>query len=288
MANQWAAPTWTDGDFTAATACSLPAFSSPIPSESDAYLFTQDFCQFLANWSAATYGTAHPSSGQTPDYSDWKLINEGERRDMGAGIVRWTRTYAKLPDSFNDWETASYTFIGSAPGAFDAITSNRVGRLRFSELVTSKVIHDYFLIPSTFTDPITGGNITATVPGDIPVIRALAYCIQFMYGSPSTQYGGYWYRQDYVCDDHVDSVPGGFLYVTTPTATEYQAMVSDASSNGWNSTVTNQVLTGTSPVLVDLNASTYGGQFVAEDSRLARFQGAGTIWERQTRYILAK
>jgi hypothetical protein len=288
MANQWPAPSWIDGDFTTAKACGLPVFASPIPSAADGYVFTQDFCQLLTNWSAATYGTAHPSSGKTPDYSEWILINEGPRQDVGGGVIRWTRTYAKLPASYDDWESLSYTFIGSAPGAFGAITSAQVGRLRFSEIVTARVKHDFFIVPSTFTDPITGTAVAATVPGDIPVIRALAYCIQFKYGSPQVQYGGYWYRQDYVCDAAVESTPGGQLYVTTPTATEYAAMIDDATANGWNATSTLQVLAGNDPVLVDLNSTTYGGQFVAEDSKLLRYQGSGNIWERVTRYILAK
>ena len=286
MANQWASPDYVDGDFTTAKACGLPVFQSPVPSSADAYIFSQDFCQFLANWSAATYGTAHGSSGKTPDYSAWKLINEGPREDIGNGVVRWKRTYAKLPDSFDDWETTSYNFIGTAPGSFGGLSTSQNGRLRFSELVTARVKHDFFLVPSSFTDPITGDHVTATTAGDIPVVRALAYCQQFVY--LGVQYGGYYYRQDYVSDAYVSSNPGGDLFQTTPSGTQYQAMVDDAAIHGWNATASLQKLTGTAPVLVDTAATVYGGQLVAEESRLFRYQGSGPIWERLTRYILAR
>src|SRR5206468_728564 len=111
---QWPAPLYTDDTsaarFSTAQPCSLPQFSSPIAETSAEYVFTQDFMQFRANFTATALNTVHPSSGMTPDYSTFFLVNEGERRDIGGGVVRWTRTYGKKPSSYSDFETYPYSF----------------------------------------------------------------------------------------------------------------------------------------------------------------------------------
>jgi hypothetical protein len=107
------------------------------------------------------------------------------------------------------------------------------------------------------------------------------------------QYGGYFYRQDYV-SDYLLSTTVGWLTVSTPSATDYQNMIADAAANGWGAGKSFQVLGGTSPVLVDVASlntaghTYYKGQLVAEDSSLERWQNAGSIWVRKTIYVLAR
>src|SRR6266851_4505981 len=113
MANQWPTATYIDGDFTTAQPCSLPVFSSPISATTDEYTFTQDFIIARASYTATALNTLHPSNGKTPDYSSFWLVAEGERRDIEGGMVRWTRTYAKKPASYSDFETYPYSFIGT-------------------------------------------------------------------------------------------------------------------------------------------------------------------------------
>src|SRR5690348_5458176 len=110
MANQWPTATYTDLITATPVACSLPQFSSPIPGNTKEYFFTQDFMCLRptagVDLSVDITGTpvAHPSAGLSPDYSGFYLVAEGERRDMGGGMVRWTRTYARVPDSYSDFE----------------------------------------------------------------------------------------------------------------------------------------------------------------------------------------
>lgn len=206
MADQWPAPVYTDGDFTVATPCSLPVLSSPIPGLNEENVLRQDFMQLRKNFSPLALNTAHPSSGATPDFSAWKLVEEGERQDMGCGVVRWTRTYAKKPSSHTEFETYGYNYIGFY-GAFGINTTSATGRQRFSFVARSKVVYDYYLIAAT------GGDYTAVT--DIPIIDATLYLVQ----AGSVLY------TDYLAD----SPP--FATATSPDRTTYEGwMTTDAGT----------------------------------------------------------
>jgi len=81
--------------------------------------------QFRKDFAALALNTVHPSGGLTPDYSTFRLVSEGDRRDMTGGVVRWPRQYAIVPDTYSDFETYPYSFIGSTT-IVDAITITRV------------------------------------------------------------------------------------------------------------------------------------------------------------------
>lgn len=288
MANQFPSPTfldggldWTNGgsgnaDWTVAQPVSIPRFSSPIPATTKEYTFEQDFQQLRANFSALALNTPHFSAGMTPDYSAFLLVNEGPRQDIGGGAVRWTRTYAKVPDSYFEPEPFAYTFIGSAvpwPG-------NVVVRGRHTNLVTSRIVHDFFLV-----DPTLSADAPPIYKSEynIPRILGMVYCTQ--YTSGGTTYGGIWAAADELLDPTVN------VFGTFPTPSQYQAMVADAVNNGWNATIT-QIITNQTTVLgipttlVDTSLTVRGGILPAENSRLNRWRG--NIFERQTRYILAE
>ena len=84
---------YQDGTFTVAKAVTLPVFSAPFPGVNVDYVLTQDWVIDLANYSPLALDTAHP------DYPTFKLAQESEKRDLGGGVVQWTRTYWKLPDA---------------------------------------------------------------------------------------------------------------------------------------------------------------------------------------------
>jgi hypothetical protein len=295
MADQWPAPDFIDGNMATAQPCSLPVLSSPIPGSSVEYLLTQDFMQLRKNVSAAAIGTAHPSSGKTPDYSSFVLVSEGPKQDQGNGVCRWTRTYAALPASHDEWESYVYNFVGSSP--VGPLSSAYVGRYRFSKRVTCRVQHDYYIVMAgTPTDYLKNSA------GDIPIIRSFDYVQQYLV--TSTQYGSWYQKSDYLSDSALAGVNVGTLLPTVPTETQYASMMKDAASNGWNAGTAHQILTTDAPPLVNLSgAQTYNttqtaftkrnfpavtsfyGQLVAEDSILSRWQG--NIYLRQTRLVLA-
>ena len=294
MSLQWPLPTYTDGDFTVAAPIGIPVFNSPLPNTTAQYVFKQQFMQYLANVSPLALNTAHPSAGLFPDYSAYYLIAESEKEDCGGGVVKWWRTYSAIPASYNDWGDLAYNFIGAGP--IGAMTSGNVGRLRSTDRVKCRIQNDFFMIGVGFTDPITGAVVSSgsfTSPGIIPEIWALQYCQQVIISG--TQYGGLFYKQDYVCDSVTIDANVGWLVQTTPTATQYAAMVLDAAKNEWGATASRQVLdTSGSVALVSITSPTvssptvYGGQLVAENSTIERWQRSGNIWVRKTKYILAQ
>jgi hypothetical protein len=257
----------------------LPQFSSPLPNTSTEYVLQQDFMQFRANFSALALNTAHPSSGLTPDYSAFKLVAEGERRDMGGGIVRWTRTYAKVPDNYSDWESYSYPFIGMTTLQPDGTL---ITRLQQAWLVSTRLQHDFFL---------TGTGGSYSTPGDIPIIMAQVYVFQTTWPT-SAILGG-------IVTETQSLNPAAAVVKTWPTSEQYNAMISDALTNSWSATVSSVVLyndntisgppgalTGHMAGAVNTGSSVLGGQIAVETSKIIRWQG--NIWERTTRYALAQ
>ena len=157
-----------------AAACSLPVLSSPIPATSAEYVLLQDFMQLRANFAATALNTAHPSAGLTPDFSAFVLVEEGERRDVGNGLVRWTRKYALAPEAWDYSESYAYTFIGFqglianysgfGGGTFNPVVAT--GRIPQSWVVSSRVHNEYFLV---------GAGQTYASSAAIPVVKRQQY-----------------------------------------------------------------------------------------------------------------
>lgn len=234
---------WTDGTWTSAEAVSGVQFSSIISGIAGVQVLTQDFEVLAASYSPLALSTAHAT------YTSYYLVGESNFRDLGGGIVRFTRTYAAVPSSYTEWETFNYSFVGIT-GEYGINVETITGRGRYAENVISKIVHEFFHCKS--------GETYAT-PGAVPVILPTYFC-----------YVSIHYPIDWTAA------------ATEPTSAEYIAAVTDAKTNGWSATVSSQTIDGTGAV----TASTYGGLLVAEQSRLTRWQG--NIWERVTRYVLAQ
>src|SRR2546430_4183415 len=81
--SQWADPTYVDGLLDVAAPCGIPVFSSPIKATTAEYVFTQAWCCSRKGFAALPLNTPHPSAGQFPDYSSFRLVAEGTRSDIG-------------------------------------------------------------------------------------------------------------------------------------------------------------------------------------------------------------
>jgi hypothetical protein len=260
MSDQWSDPIYTDGDLDTAAACGLPVFSAPIAASTKEYLFTQEWMCSRKAFAITPLNTPHPSAGQFPDYSAYRLVDEGPRTDMGGGMVKWVRTYAIVPDSHDEFESYSYQFIGFQ--TFLGISI--VGRNRFARIVTSRVAHDYFLVGA-------GGYPTA---GDIPRVAATRYVAKTVgNAAPEPESTS---DVEYLSNIGYPNVP----YGTTPSRTQYEQWLAAAAADGWSAAPVGYQIDEE-----DLYDGT-GGQIIAEDSRLTRWKG--NIYLRQTRYILAQ
>ncbi len=181
--------------------------------------------------------------------------------------MRFTRTYAVPPQSWDDWETYAYNLIAYLnPYYLTLIRARRVANL------PCRVRRDYFLeigsagnLTVTLQDgtayTLTGGKVT--VPGTIAVNHATVYV--------SGRAGG-----------HNVAFPTDALEAyTIPTETTYDAMTVDAATNSWSAAIYSQTIATNG----DVTDSGNGGQITAEDSKLTRWMGP--IWCRETRYVLA-
>ena len=172
MSLQWPAPDYASVGLSTAAACSLPEFFPISPATTDEYAFRQDFMQLRANFAPTALDTVHPSAGLTPDFSSYFLVKEDDRKDAGNGLVKWTRTYAKLPASYDDYESFAYNYIGYGGvielgnlhfGAYVAVT----GRPRFTRIVDSRVNNVFYQTADPQTDIpsilgqryLTGGSL---------------------------------------------------------------------------------------------------------------------------------
>jgi hypothetical protein len=224
---------WQDGDWTVASASGGKEKTFPFEGDPDAFLTTQSFVQFFANFARL------PLNSVDPDDPISYLVAESELTDLGGGVVSWNRTYARIPSARNEYESFAYTFPGfvatlaqrqTTPWALPSGTHTAVddpGRSPKTESVTSRLLHEYFLV---------GANGQYDTADDIPSTPAQTYVYGAFFGSNA---GG----------DVPDRLlwPAttilGYVNGTSPTKEAYKALV------------------------------TAGSEIVAEDSKLKRWRG---------------
>lgn len=243
---------WTDGDYTVATAVSNVELSQPFKRDKGMYLLSQKFWQFLANFVPLALNTPYPSV----PYTSYVLVSESQLRDLGGGIVEWERTYAQVPASRDDWTTIGYQFIGyfGTQGNFIATPGTIIGRPRQTVTVPCRVQNDYYLVGTggTFTTPDLIPNIleqkyywpqgTLSAGVFIPIYPPIGSLDDIMHGLATDDI---WNKEDF-----------GALNPTVPSRTEYEALI------------------------------TAGTEIVAESSKITSWQG--NIFQRQTSYIKAR
>lgn len=251
------APLFNDGDFTTAQPQGLPKSEAPLPNTSTVYLIRQDFVQFAANFTALAFNTAYPIA----PYTNFVLVEEGPRTDMGGGLVKWTRTYAKVPDSYSEFESFIYQYVGFI-GTWGWQVSIS-GRATVTLKTMSRVQRDFYLVgPSgSFSDP-----------GGIPTTQTQKYRVNV------SGYTSWWLDVEAIGD----SPP--LNEATSPTRALYTTWIANALASGWSSP--NVVSTWGTPGAPVFNAPSGGGQLCAEDTQLSRWKG--NIWMATTRFVLAQ
>ncbi|HOP99105.1 MAG TPA: hypothetical protein PLK78_16935 [Verrucomicrobiota bacterium] len=149
-----------DGDFTVATACSAARKSFPFPGDNTSFIVEQDFMQFFANFTPLALSTPHPT------FTDAYLVEETPLQDLGGGVARWTRRYAQIPATRNEYEAFAYQFVGYIGITWGINVPTFPGRHRFTKTVVSRLKHEYFLCAT---------GQTYETPDLIPIIPAQAY-----------------------------------------------------------------------------------------------------------------
>jgi len=147
---------WQDGDYTTPLRDGARRWLRPFDDNFAQVMFEQDYQQFEDSFSPLTLDT--PSD----DFSDAYLVREGELSALGGGVVKWTRTYARIPASREVFEGYSWLIPGIGTGALfggQGITSatNAAGVTTLNcSGDTTAAIGDNVSISYTFVDGVTG------------------------------------------------------------------------------------------------------------------------------------
>ena len=147
---------WQDGDYTTPLPDGARRWLRPFDDNFAQVMFEQDFQQFEDNFAPLTLDT--PSD----DFSDAYLVREGELSALGGGVVKWTRTYARIPENREVFEGYSWLIPGIDTGlVFAAVaitsTSDELGVTTISCAgTTNAAIGDSVSISYTFVDIRTG------------------------------------------------------------------------------------------------------------------------------------
>lgn len=229
-----------DGILGIAAPTGVRRWSAPFP-DNILVMFDLDFVQRMTHWKPL------PLDTKDRDSPSFVLVSESAIQRTGGGMGRWTRTYATVPPSRNDFESYVMTYpgmIGSTVsfGSGPAITID-AGRKAFSTRVTARLQYDYFHV---------GFSPGIKTPQDIPIIEGFEVLI----AGPIRGF-------------EADLLGAN----TAPTAQQYADMTRQAT-----------VLPPPSPFSPAVFPVVSGSrEIAAEDSTLSRWMG--NIWQRTTRYV---
>lgn len=112
----------------------------PFPRCPTAIVYRTRYQQLRAFYSRPQPGAAHPNVPQA------YFGDDVEFQDRLNGMVEWTRVWTTLPQSWNDYEPYSYSYPGYVRFSGPNSNAANIGRVEFTQTVTSKLPRDYFLV----------------------------------------------------------------------------------------------------------------------------------------------
>lgn len=217
----------TDGTFTTATLCSPYRITLPIERDITAKIVEQDFMVAYGSYTPLALDTAHATVGTA------YLVRESSPTQVGNGIIQFTRVYATVPASRDEFESFSYTFPGlwstdGNPPYNQYWTSGADGgRDPFSDKVVSRLRYEYFHCKT---------GATYETPDEIPVLQGLEISLTTNADA----------RMEYLLPE------GEFAADTVPSREDWETLAAGGTGLG----------TGAND-----------GEFIAEDSTIEPYMG---------------
>jgi hypothetical protein len=191
-----------DGLLTTAQVQGGARKSFPFEGDVSSFIVEQDYMVNLANYSPLALSTAHGT------YTSAYLVRESALENLGAGVVKFTRTYAQIPASRSEYGTFAYEFIGFLGVGTPPYSQYdvQVGDQRdpFLKVVVSRFLHEYFLCAP---------GQTYVTPDLIPVVPAQVYSFD---GLPNN-------KAKYL----VDAATNPLASQTDPTLPDYRTLVTN-------------------------------------------------------------
>lgn len=156
-----------DGALTTAQTVGGARKSFPFEGDNATFIVEQDYHVMLANYSPLALDTAHGT------YTNAYLVRETELENIGGGVVKFTRIYAQIPASRNEYATFAFQFPGlrgalNPPYAFIYWTVSDDGRDPFLDRSNSRMRYEYFLCAT---------GQTYETPDEIPILDALDFAL---------------------------------------------------------------------------------------------------------------
>ena len=154
---------WTNPSLSSPTPDGGPRWIFPFDDEFEQIMFEQDYIQFSSEVATAQSGAAFEGGG------GFVLVGRSGMSSLGGGIVKWTDTYATVPNSRQIYEGYSWLVPGIGSGAVfspQVITSSANvsgGTTITCAGDTGAAIGDQVSIYYTFTDSVTGLQYGRTV-----------------------------------------------------------------------------------------------------------------------------
>ena len=166
------APFLLDSDWSLAQPTGAMRFTFPFPNDSLSFYIEQDYTQAIDDFDHLPLGsklTVVTGKRTVTTY----LVAESPTKDLGGGMVKWTRTYAMIPVSRTNYEQFAYTFpgIGQSFVGFDHLlidNKNSTSDPQFDYLIYTPgagasgtlAVGDSVFIFYDRTDPV--GNVEVT------------------------------------------------------------------------------------------------------------------------------
>ncbi len=203
------------------------------------------------------------------------LVEEGELKDIGGGLVKLRRKFATLPPTRCEIEQFAFTF----PGLDDSESGGTTTRLPFTDNVQSRIQYDYFIIdfmdildlPVFNSDSGRRLNESTGIYLNGIILRKMEY---FQPGSSLNSSNGLFIGS--TLNDPVTLTDGsldGSNPGSIPSATDWINWSTGVFAGG--------ISLGGGGSSTDQPA-----EIVAESSTFTRW--LGNIWERRTRFVFAQ
>jgi len=249
------------------------------PIQFAAYAFDQEFEMILSSFPPAAKNTqSNASSGSTFGLADANAILTRLSQPSAtlAGMGKFTGSFARVPASWDDFQTQSVTFPGIRDTAYN-------GGVRDPKPVncTVRLRYDYFVV-----DPdgvLTGAGVLDSGGSAIALVTSKAKIPTLSRHRWQFIYSGSTLATSEVTGLVKSGGTGGWLE-TVPNTANYQTWISNAAayvsgSSAW---------TNTAPTVWDgsTNAGSTYGQYRITDSRLQDYEG--NIVCRISEYVLAQ
>lgn len=91
-----------DGDFSKAKRVSKIRYSRAFPGDDRMYLAEAEY------WQRAEFFVREPLGKQLPENKGYRLVSESAVREIGNGIIEWTRFFARQPDPRVEWQSHAW------------------------------------------------------------------------------------------------------------------------------------------------------------------------------------